>query len=145
MTKQTTAVHSRKPLHLIGGCARPLGGRQVTLALFDLLERLVRRVLVLRLLVLHPRVEYRAEQDGPNGRGAAAANSSLVSAAGGCAREGDSTYVLMMSWKSQTPSIDAATPRTADETMCVIGEVTLMESRLAMLIRKPKTPCKTIL
>lgn len=51
------------------------------------------------------------------------------------------THVVMMSWKSHMPRRDAATPRTADETMCVIGEVTLMESRLAMLMRKPKTPC----
>ena len=50
------------------------------------------------------------------------------------------TYVLMMSLKSQTPSIDAATPRTADETMCVMGEVTLIESKLAMLIKKPNIP-----
>lgn len=50
------------------------------------------------------------------------------------------TYVLMISLKSQTPSIDAATPRTADETMCVMGEVTFIESRLAMLIKKPNTP-----
>ena len=47
----------------------------------------------------------------------------------------------MMSWKIQTPRKDAATPRTADETMCVIGEVTLMESKEARLIRKPKVPC----
>ena len=36
---------------------------------------------------------------------------------------------------------DPATPRTAEETMCVIGDVTLMESRLAMLIKNPMTPC----
>lgn len=46
----------------------------------------------------------------------------------------------MTSWKSHTPSPEAATPRTADETMCVMGEVTLMDMRLATLIRKPNTP-----
>jgi hypothetical protein len=46
----------------------------------------------------------------------------------------------MMSWKSHMPSRDAATPRTAEDTMCVIGEVTLMDSRLAMLMRKPMIP-----
>ena len=48
---------------------------------------------------------------------------------------------MTTSWKSHTPRSDAATPRTAEETMCVIGEVTLIESRLAMLMRKPNTPC----
>jgi hypothetical protein len=45
-----------------------------------------------------------------------------------------------MSWKSHIPRRDAATPRTAEETMCVMGEVTLIERRLAMLIRNPSTP-----
>ena len=45
-----------------------------------------------------------------------------------------------MSWKSHTPSRDAATPRTAEDTMCVIGDVTLMDSKLAMLMAKPRTP-----
>jgi hypothetical protein len=40
------------------------------------------------------------------------------------------------------PKSDAATPRTAEDTICVIGEVTLIERRLAMLMRKPKTPCQ---
>jgi hypothetical protein len=35
---------------------------------------------------------------------------------------------------------EAATPRTAEDTMWVMGEVTLMESRLARLIMKPSTP-----
>jgi len=47
---------------------------------------------------------------------------------------------VMISWKRAFPRREAATPRTAEETMCVIGEVTLMERRLAMLMRKPKTP-----
>ena len=38
-------------------------------------------------------------------------------------------------------STDDATPRTADEIMCVIGDVTLIESKLARLIKKPSTPC----
>lgn len=40
------------------------------------------------------------------------------------------------------PNNDAATPRTAEEIMCVIGDVTLMESRLARLIKNPITPCR---
>ena len=51
-------------------------------------------------------------------------------------------YFEMTSSKNQTPSTEAATPRTADETMCVIGEVTLMDMRLATLMRKPKAPCR---
>lgn len=47
----------------------------------------------------------------------------------------------MTSLNTHTPRKEAATPRTADETMCVIGEVTLMERRLAILIKKPSTPC----
>lgn len=47
---------------------------------------------------------------------------------------------VMTSWNSHIPSIEAATPRTADETMCVIGDVTLMDNKLAILIRKPRTP-----
>lgn len=38
------------------------------------------------------------------------------------------------------PRSEAATPRTAEDTICVIGEVTLIDSKLAMLIKKPKTP-----
>lgn len=52
-------------------------------------------------------------------------------------------YVVMISWNSHAPSTEAATPRTADDTMCVIGEVTLMESKLAILIKKPTTPCNS--
>lgn len=50
------------------------------------------------------------------------------------------TYTEMISLNNDQPRIDAATPRTADETICVMGEVTLMESKLAMLIKNPKTP-----
>ena len=50
------------------------------------------------------------------------------------------TYVVMISWNSHIPRSDAATPRTAEETICVMGEVTLIESRLAMLMRNPNTP-----
>lgn len=53
------------------------------------------------------------------------------------------TYVVMISSKSQIARSEPATPRTAEETMCVIGDVTLMESRLAMLIRKPMMPCSS--
>ena len=33
------------------------------------------------------------------------------------------------------------TPRTAEEIMCVVGEVTWIEMKPAMQMRKPKTPC----
>ena len=46
-----------------------------------------------------------------------------------------------MSPKIHIPSKDAATPRIADEIICVIGEVTLILRTLAMLMRKPSTPC----
>jgi hypothetical protein len=46
----------------------------------------------------------------------------------------------MISWNSHIPKSDAATPRTAEDTMCVIGEVTLMDNKLAILIKKPIIP-----
>lgn len=45
---------------------------------------------------------------------------------------------------SHMASTDDATPRTADEIMCVIGDVTLIESKLARLIKKPSTPCGVV-
>jgi hypothetical protein len=50
------------------------------------------------------------------------------------------TYLLRKSPKTHIPSTAPATPRTALETMWVIGEVTLIDSRLAKLIKKPSTP-----
>jgi hypothetical protein len=50
------------------------------------------------------------------------------------------TYDVRMSWNNHIPSKDAATPRTAEEIICVTGEVTLIERRLEMLIRNPNTP-----
>ena len=47
---------------------------------------------------------------------------------------------MITSLKSHTPNIEAATPRTADETMWVMGEVTLIDNKLAMLIKKPNMP-----
>ena len=58
----------------------------------------------------------------------------------GGSRTEDNTHVVTTSLNNQTPSTDPATPRTAEDTMWVIGEVTLMDNRLAMLIKKPKTP-----
>jgi hypothetical protein len=46
----------------------------------------------------------------------------------------------MISWNNDIPRSEAATPRTADETIWVMGEVTLIERRLAILMRNPKTP-----
>jgi hypothetical protein len=55
-------------------------------------------------------------------------------------RTRDRKYLVMTSWNNRIPRSDAATPRTAEETMWVIGEVTLIERRLAMLIKKPMAP-----
>ena len=56
-------------------------------------------------------------------------------------RKGDQcTNVVIISLNNFIANSDPATPRTADDTMCVMGEVTLIESKLAMLIRKPTTP-----
>jgi len=48
--------------------------------------------------------------------------------------------LVIISLKTHTPSKDAATPRTADDTMCVTGEVTLMERRDEIHIKKPRVP-----
>lgn len=87
--------------------------------------------------MLHPCVENGTGEDGGNGRSAATADAGLARIA---VRKNKCTYVLMISWNSQTPSMDAATPRTAEDTICVMGEVTLMDSKLAMLIKKPNMP-----
>ena len=47
-----------------------------------------------------------------------------------------------MSPNAQTDKSVWTTPRAADETMCVTGEVTLMERKPAIQMRKPMTPCK---
>jgi hypothetical protein len=54
--------------------------------------------------------------------------------------EGGDTYLEMMSWKNQWPRNVDATPRTAEEIMCVMGDVTLIERRPAMLMRNPSAP-----
>ena len=50
------------------------------------------------------------------------------------------TNVVTISLNNFIANRDPATPRTADDIMCVMGEVTLIESKLAMLIKKPMTP-----
>ena len=50
------------------------------------------------------------------------------------------SYLVIISPKIHKPSKDAATPRTADETMWVTGEVTLMERRDERHIKKPRVP-----
>lgn len=50
------------------------------------------------------------------------------------------TYELRTSLNSHAPRRAPATPRTALETMWVIGDVTLIERRLAILIKNPSTP-----
>jgi hypothetical protein len=52
----------------------------------------------------------------------------------------ENTHPEMMSPNKHTPNMDAATPLTAEDTMCVMGEVTLMDNRLARLIMKPSAP-----
>jgi len=52
----------------------------------------------------------------------------------------DARPVVITSLNNHTASIEPATPRTADETMWVMGEVTLIDNKLAMLIKKPKIP-----
>ena len=49
-------------------------------------------------------------------------------------------YLFKMSPKRYTPSAVCRTDRTAEENMCVTGEVTLMDSRPAMQMRKPTMP-----
>jgi hypothetical protein len=51
-------------------------------------------------------------------------------------------HVVMISWNNHMPRREAATPRTAEETICVMGEVTLIDKREAMDIRKPRMPFK---
>ena len=41
-------------------------------------------------------------------------------------------------------STEPTTPRTAEETMWVMGEVTLIDNKLARLIKKPKTPWSVV-
>ena len=54
------------------------------------------------------------------------------------------THIVNMSPKIATPRADAATPRIADETMCVIGDVTFIERTLAIESRKPTLPWANI-
>lgn len=49
-------------------------------------------------------------------------------------------YLVITSPKIHKPSKDVATPRTADETMWVTGEVTLIERREERHIKKPRVP-----
>ena len=50
------------------------------------------------------------------------------------------THELMTSWKIHMPSREAATPRMAEDIICVIGDVILIESVLAMDMRNPSAP-----
>jgi hypothetical protein len=52
----------------------------------------------------------------------------------------ENTHPEIMSPKYHIPNMEAATPLTAEDTMCVMGEVTLMDNRLARLIIKPSAP-----
>lgn len=52
----------------------------------------------------------------------------------------ENTHPEMMSPNNHIPNREAATPLTAEDTMCVMGEVTLMDKRLARLIIKPSAP-----
>lgn len=50
------------------------------------------------------------------------------------------THCVNASLNTQMPMKVCSTPRIAEDTICVTGEVTLTESRPAMHIRKPTTP-----
>lgn len=49
-------------------------------------------------------------------------------------------HKVKMSPKRATPRMDAATPRTAEEIMCVIGDVTWIDRAQAMESRNPTLP-----
>lgn len=93
--------------------------------------------------MLDPGVEDGAAEDDGDGSCTATGNAlSLI--IGWRAKKSAYAYLVTMSPKNQTPRKDAAPPRTAEDTICVMGEVTLMESRDAMPMRKPNVPCETI-
>jgi hypothetical protein len=50
------------------------------------------------------------------------------------------THEVKISPKRATPRKDAATPRTAEETICVIGDVILIDRIVAMESRNPTLP-----
>jgi hypothetical protein len=52
----------------------------------------------------------------------------------------ESAHKDKMSPKRVTPRMDAATPRTAEEIMCVIGDVTWIDRAQAMESRNPTLP-----
>jgi hypothetical protein len=54
------------------------------------------------------------------------------------------TDVVMISENSHIARRDDATPRTAEDTIWVIGDVTLIDNRLAILIRNPTTPWQSL-
>lgn len=88
--------------------------------------------------MFNPRIHYRSKEDGGNRRCSATVNIFISREK---KKKGQRAYVVMMSWKSHMPSREAATPRTAEEIIWVMGEVTLMDKREAMDIRKPMMPC----
>jgi hypothetical protein len=55
-------------------------------------------------------------------------------------RREEGKNLVMISWNNHIAKSDPATPRTADDTMCVIGDVTLIDNKLARLIMKPSRP-----
>lgn len=113
------------------------------ISLLQLVKRnaLVIVVLGLALLVLHPGIVDRTCEDDSH-RCSTATSNGLMSIETICEKV-SKTYVVITSWNSHMPRREAATPRTADETIWVMGEVTLIESKLAILIRKPKRPFKS--
>ena len=50
--------------------------------------------------------------------------------------------MVIISWKNHTPRRVTTTPRTAEDTMCVMGEVTFILKNPAMQMRKPNKPCE---
>jgi len=89
------------------------------------------------LLVFDPGVVNGSAEDDRNG-GCSSADRHLSSLL--IVQSRWKTHVVITSLNNHTPSTEPATPLTAEETMWVMGEVTLIDNRLAMLIKKPKTP-----
>jgi hypothetical protein len=86
------------------------------------------------LAVLDPDVSHGRKGDEEDGSSAGTAYQLYARGAG------LGTYPVMRSPKNQTLSSVCTTPRAADDTICVTGDVTLMERKPAMQMRKPTTP-----
>ena len=117
----------------------------LTLLTHAFLNLFQRHLFVLPLLwgnngfdMLGPRVIYRPAKNEYDGRSTASA--FIMSASPGKRLTIDSAHKVMISLKRAMPRMDAATPRTAEEIMCVIGDVTWIDRAQAMESRNPTLP-----